>query len=115
MRMSDGFSVESRQSPGGLGLHTIQLGDTIEVVLSGELDLSNAAGLKDQLSRTMEGPANVVVDLRGVTFIDSSGIQALVASKRRCLQCGRQFRIRLGDSQVRRMLTLAGVAEYLGI
>jgi anti-sigma B factor antagonist len=92
------------------------------VTLSGELDLSRAPTLKEELARALEQlaqtgdtPTRLVVDLQELTFIDSSGIQVLVAARRRCLQQGTDLTLRLGDSQVRRVLTLAGVAEYLGL
>jgi anti-anti-sigma factor len=50
-------------------------GDGI-VVVAGELDLVGAAVLRKRLTRA---PAVVVLDLRGVTFIDAAGLRALEA------------------------------------
>jgi len=96
--------------------------DAVELALSGEFDLSRAPTVKEELSRALERlaqtgdtPTRMVLDLRELTFIDSSGIQVLVAARRRCLQQGIDLSLRVGGSQVRRVLSLAGVAEYLGV
>jgi anti-anti-sigma factor len=108
--------------PDGLGLRTTHAEDAIELVLSGELDLSRAATLNAEFARALERlahtgdtPQRLIVDLQDLSFIDSSGIQVLVATKRRCMQRGIEVSLRLGDSQVRRMLNLAGVSEFLGL
>ncbi len=51
---------------------------------------------------------------RPETFIDSTGIQALVATKQQCEAHGTRLSLRVGASQVAQMLSIAGVAEYLG-
>lgn len=93
---------------------------TLEFVLSGELDLSNAPALTNGLLATLEGatqtngkPARMVLDLQNLTFIDAAGIQALVSTKRRCVKLGAYFALRLGDTQVRRMLTKVGITDFL--
>jgi stage II sporulation protein AA (anti-sigma F factor antagonist) len=113
--MTESQFVDSGRAYGSLGIRTVRVKETVEFVLSGELDLSSVAVLKDELTNAITDPARVIVDLRGLTFIDSSGIQVLVAIKRLCVQRGIELSLRLGDSQVGRMLSLAGVAEFLGI
>lgn len=119
---SSGRSAEFRDSPTGLGIRAADIGGGVEFALSGELDLSQAGALKQEIARVLDSlrhggdtPARVVLDLQRLTFIDSSGIQVLVAAKRRCIDHGIQLVLRIGDSQVRRMLSLAGVGEFLGI
>lgn len=104
-----------------LGVNAVRIEHTLEFVLSGELDLSNAPALRDELTRALDNvvrtqgsPARMILDLRSLTFIDSTGIQALVSTKRRCTRYGARMSLRLGDSQVSRVLALAGVAEFLG-
>ena len=56
--------------------------DGCEVVtLAGELDLVNAARVADTLDSVTSGPHKVVVDLTSLTFIDSSGIHAILAPR----------------------------------
>lgn len=48
------------------------------------LDASVAPGLKEQVSAVLPGaPTRVVIDLSGVSFVDSSGLGALVALLKR--------------------------------
>jgi anti-sigma B factor antagonist len=106
---------------GGLSVNSVQFADAMQFVLSGELDLSNADALKDVLWRALENarrnrgaPARLILDMRRLTFIDSTGIQALVVTKRRCEEKGTRLALKVGTSQVGRMLSLAGVADFLG-
>jgi anti-anti-sigma factor len=118
----DERSIEPPDQPDGLAMRAAGAGNRTELALSGELDLSQAGALKQQLGHALDSlssggdtPTSLVLDLQNLTFIDSSGIQVLVAAKRRCLEHGVELSLRLGDSQVRRMLSLAGVAQFLGV
>ena len=115
------MGIAGQVPPDGLGIRTTRADDSVELKLSGELDLSQAATLKEEFVRALERlaqagdtPTRLIVDLQDLTFIDSSGIQVLVSAKRRCLQHGVELSLRIGDSQVRRTLKLAGVSEFLG-
>jgi anti-anti-sigma factor len=70
-----------------------QGGAVIEVVLSGEVDLSNADELQKQLERALEGSTVATVDLREVTYIDSRGIRLLVQVARVYRQRGGRFKV----------------------
>jgi anti-sigma B factor antagonist len=62
--------------------------------LSGELDLAEAPRLSEQLLRTLNtcnGP--VVVDLSRLDFIDSTGLNALIAGYHRAKQLGRPYAV----------------------
>lgn len=118
--MNDGHFVDSRTRPGTLGVNSVRLEKTMEFVLTGELDLSNAPALQDVLDRALENvvrtqgaPARLILDLRSLSFIDSTGIQTLVATKRRCEEHGTRLSLKIGDSQIARMLAVAGVADFL--
>jgi anti-anti-sigma factor len=52
------------------------------LTLAGELDSDSARGLESRLRNLPESDV-VVIDLRALTFIDSSGLRVLVAAKRR--------------------------------
>lgn len=53
------------------------VGKTRVVAFSGEIDIANAGTLREALARTRGAP--VVVSLRGLRYIDSTGLNALVA------------------------------------
>ena len=48
------------------------------ILLEGEIDMATAPFLGDALSEALDSAEGVVVDMAGVTFIDSTGLHALV-------------------------------------
>lgn len=79
----------------------------------GELDLAVAADLRAALEEVLsvDPTRTVVVDLRGVTFIDSTGLKELV----RPTTEGRSVTLRLPSEPVRRLLELSGLDQKLPI
>ena len=54
------------------------------LTLAGEIDVATAPRLRDRLVQLItEGPPRVVVDMTGLTFIDSMGLGALVSGMKR--------------------------------
>jgi anti-sigma B factor antagonist len=61
-----------------------QLGDAVHVVMSGELDISTAQRLEDDLKRIeADHPATTVLDLQKLTFMDSTGLRLLIMADAR--------------------------------
>jgi anti-sigma B factor antagonist len=58
-------------------LETEVQGTVLLAVLTGEIDVSNAAELEDRLAAAAADLAGLVVDLTGVTFLDSAGVRLL--------------------------------------
>lgn len=69
---------------GGFSLHLDIPSESGAAVLAvrGELDAGNAAELESTLLRLLESKASVVIDLSGVPFIDSAGLNAVVRALR---------------------------------
>jgi anti-sigma B factor antagonist len=55
----------------------------------------------------------IVIDLRQVTFMDSTGAAALVAADRHAQRDGRSLAIVKGSPQVQRVLEVCGLTEVL--
>jgi anti-sigma B factor antagonist len=53
-------------------------GDQIRIVLAGEVDASNADEVETRVRAAARPPDRVVIDLGGLTFIDSQGVRVLV-------------------------------------
>jgi anti-sigma B factor antagonist len=86
----------------------------VVIVVSGELDLASGPALDDELGRvSASGVPLVVVDLREVEFIDSTGLSILVKAHQRAVEQGHEFALVRGAQQVQRLLDLTGVAERL--
>jgi anti-anti-sigma factor len=83
------------------------------VVVEGELDLAAAGLLHDTIEAVdlCSDAPGVVLDLRGITFIDSSGLHALV----RPVTEGRSVVLRRPSRAVQTLLDLAGVASLFEI
>jgi anti-sigma B factor antagonist len=89
-------------------------GSAVRLVLAGELDLATVDVLGEHLDRVVAGrPPGVVVDLAGVTFCDSSGVNALVQARTTALRHGVAFRAVNAAGICRRTLDLTGVLELL--
>ena len=66
-------------------------GDALVLSLTGELDLYTAPAVRDALRGAVErAPKRLVVDLSGVTFIDSTALGTLVEARSR-LHDGKAF------------------------
>jgi anti-sigma B factor antagonist len=62
-----------------LDITTTERSDGVLLELAGELDLATAPKLEDELKRLEEDtPPTIFLDLRPLSFMDSSGLQALV-------------------------------------
>jgi anti-anti-sigma factor len=100
----------------GIAVRTEQAGRSTIMSLSGELDLVSAPRLRNAIASLRgESIDVVVVDLADLTYIDSVGIGLLVASRRRLDAEGRTFTVRNPAPQVRRLLEITGLVEYLGL
>ena len=82
------------------------------VRLAGEIDLSNAARLQDQLSLLVEN-GHVVVDLSEVTFIDSTGLSAFIVGHRRAIAAGTGMHLAGSTGTVRRLFELTQLDRHL--
>ncbi len=88
--------------------------DVARVTVSGEIDLGTALLLADALRHAEEHDTGVVVDLSGVEFMDSRGVQLLLASARRVRARGGRFRLDgVSDTVARLLGVLASSAKRL--
>ena len=95
----------------GFSLTVGQLAPDVACVgLSGELDLSRALLLEQEL-RAVEGarPSAIVIDLSGLDFVDSSGLARLIAARRRAERGGWRIVLVQGSEAVRRLLSMSAL------
>jgi len=94
--------------------HLVGLNGTRVVVATGEIDMASAPGLWEALSEAIAaGQGDVIVDLSGVTFIDSQGLSVLVRACKALSPEGRGLCLRSPRSQVRQALEVSGVTSVL--
>jgi anti-anti-sigma factor len=87
------------------------------LTLRGELDLATAPELEELVNARIDASRDVVVDLRGLEFMDSSGIRVLVAAHARAGRVGtRLFIVRPEpESAVGKIVEVAGLDGELNI
>ena len=97
--------------PDAFTVRTEERHDAHVVIPKGELDLATAPALDTALDRAFAavGPGRVVLDLRELEFIDSSGLRTLLTARRRAEQAGSQFSLVAGHRGLERTLEIAGV------
>jgi anti-sigma B factor antagonist len=98
----------------GFGLTIEPLGDgAVRVALRGELDLEHAYTFDEELRRVEAlRPSCVVIDLRGLTFLDSSGLARLLAARRRARRDQRRLVLVRGTRAVQRLMAITAVGEH---
>ena len=94
-------------------IETRSLTDTTVLVLEGELDVSTSPQLLERLKHLDGDGSRLVIDLRRVQFIDSSGLRALLSGYETAEAAGREFALVRGPSQIDRLLRITRVADQL--
>jgi anti-sigma B factor antagonist len=100
-----------------LDLNTEQVSDgTVRLAFAGEFDIATAPHVEEELARVEgERPALIVLDLRGLEFMDSTGLRAIVAADARAREDGRRVAIVRGPEAVQRIFEVTGLEERLEI
>ena len=101
---------------GRLAIETSMVGTDAWVVLHGDLDVANIADFESALAVAARcSQRYVFVELATLTFIDATGIGAIVRAAN-ALRCeSRRLKLLGAAGQVQYILDLTGMSEYLGI
>src|SRR3954467_2021304 len=99
-----------------VGWETSERADGIHVELSGELDISSASSVESRLMELeTRSPEWLILDLRRVSFIDSTGLSIINTARGRARRGGRRFTIVSGDGVPRRILRTVGLEDRLDV
>lgn len=99
----------------GLAISLAEPSDDIVVVsLGGELDVSTTAELVTCLAG-LGGRARVVVDVSGLSFIDSSGLNALVVAARAAEARGLTMVLAGSTDHIARVFEVVHIAESIAV
>lgn len=99
---------------GVLTLRSAREGDVHTISLSGELDLATADDVQRELERIeATDAASIVLDLSGLTFMDSTGVRLLVTAHARSRADANRLSLLRGAPVVQRVLELSGVDVLL--
>ena len=86
------------------------------LALSGELDVVSAPELAHTLDEVLAGPhLRVMLDLNGLSFVDSAGVSVLIKGKQAAEANGRALVLRRPTEQLERVFALVGLADWLAV
>jgi anti-anti-sigma factor len=115
------FDTVSSPSLGCARMHPLEV-ETDErdagarIALRGELDLFSAKALEEELARLEPSrPDVIVLDLRELSFIDSSGLRVLLAADGRARDQHRRFVLVRAPEGVQRIFSIAGLDSRLAM
>jgi anti-sigma B factor antagonist len=112
--ISDRPSSASGRSLGRLSVQTSVRNDRHLFVLNGELDIGSAPVLEATLDEACAaGAKEVVIDMGGVEFIDSSGLSAIVRGKMLCEEHGCDYCLTPAQRPVQGVFEVTGVVDRL--
>ncbi|HEV7526528.1 MAG TPA: STAS domain-containing protein [Acidimicrobiia bacterium] len=97
-----------------LTLATDRAGARAIVTVTGELDAYSAPGLEEEISGLLSDKvSDLVLDLSGTRFLDSSGLRAILTAQRRVAELdGGRLALRAPSEPVRRLLEITGLSDH---
>jgi anti-anti-sigma factor len=101
-------------SPEILAIGTSRNRGDYVIELAGELDLSGVARVSEAFASAFDSDARaIVLDLRGLEFLDSTGVHAILKAERSASEQHRSFVIVRGPRQVQRIFEISGILDML--
>ncbi len=105
---------EGRLSNGALAITVSREDSRVVLTVAGEIDMTSVPTLKARLNHVLaDSSESVVVDLVGVTFMDSSGLAALISARQHLAGTRRTLSVRNPTPMVEKLLTMTGLYELL--
>ena len=102
--------VGKTESAVDLGISIEREGEALVAIPEGEVDVASASRLRDELLGALESrPPLLVVDLSQVTFLDSTGLAALVAVYRRASEQETAFALAAPTRIAGKVLSITGL------
>lgn len=89
--------------------------DVLIITANGEIDLENSGGLREQIASALDANTAVSINMNDVNYIDSSGVAALIESKQRAGEGGKEFKITKPSEAVLSVIKLAKLDSFFDI
>jgi len=100
----------------GLNVTFERQGDAIQLSLSGELDIASAPRIEEALRQAaQQGPALLLLDLRPLDFMDSTGLRTILAADARAREAGRRLVVVQGNENIQRVFEVTRLHERVEI
>ena len=108
------FRLQGEVAPLAFDTTLSSAGDAL-IALTGELDLSGTPALDEEIDRLADarGVRRVVLDLRELEFMDSSGLRLVALAERRLTAAGRALVLVRGAETVQRVFAITRMEEHL--
>ena len=91
-------------------------GDTLWILPEGEVDLESSRLMRGRLRECVEaGFPRLVLDLRDVTFLDSSGLRTIIDAGRYAQSRNVRFAVAPGPPAVKRIFDITGTADLFPV
>lgn len=89
----------------------------VVLALAGELDPHTAPQLDSELEALTggDGPSRVVLDLTGMTFLDSAGLRVIISGQKALAESGADLVLRHPNDTARRLLEITGLVEHVTV
>jgi anti-sigma B factor antagonist len=107
--MGDGLLA----APGDFDVASERARDALVVAPRGEIDLATVDLIREAIERDQQPSEGLVLDLRGVSFMDTSGLRFVLQLHERATQEGFVLRLVRGPNAVQRVFEVSGVASRL--
>ncbi len=112
--VSDQPSSVSAGTMGRLRVYTRVQGESHAIFLSGEVDVSSSQLLEQAVVEACAaGAKEVVLDMGGIEFMDSTGLRAILRGKTLCEEKDCDYRVTPAQRPVERTLAVTGVRAKL--
>lgn len=99
-----------------VSVHTVVHGDTVVVQVAGEIDVYTAASLREKLADLIDADhTDVVVDLTGVTFMDSTGLGVLVGALKKVRGFGGRLQLVIDQEKVIKVFRITALTQVFTI
>lgn len=108
-------AAQSANADGSFGISSRRLDRGILVALSGDVDLATASIVDEELRRAEHSEDLIVLDLGEVSFMDSTGLRAVISADQRLRERGACLELIRVPPQVGRLFELVGVLGHLRI
>ena len=107
-------SLKRVREDGLLTVHVGHDGADLIVRVSGELDMASAETFEHEVRRALKSDAlSVVLDLDEVSFVDSTGLRALLMVAELMRSTGRRLRMVKASKELKRLVEVSGVKDAL--
>ena len=95
---------------------SVRTGQTIRISVAGELDIASAPKVEEELRRTEEQrPEIIIIDLRELEFMDSTGLRAILAADARAKELGARLVVVQGSENIQRVFQVTRLHERVEI